>query len=127
MNHMHPSRRHRGCGVCTPHKWRGLGRRDRDTPAVQRRLGLRRRYSRRDLGRLNAAAAQLGFAAVAARTALAVACPGAVQPLMTRMGELRDVATLSPDPITDAELAEMRSITEDLRSRAAAAVAGTAP
>ena len=94
----------------------------------------------REHGWLNAAAAQLGLAAVAARMALAVACPqplmtaaeadavpGAVQPLIERLGQLRDIATLSPDPITDAELQEMRDICAGLRARAAAAVAEAAP
>lgn len=94
----------------------------------------------RERGWLNAAAAQLGFAAVAARMALAVArpqplvtaaeadaLPGAVQPLIERLSQLRDVATLEPRSITPAELQEMRAIAAELRARAAAAVAGTAP
>ena len=51
MGAQHPSRRIRkGCGVCSPHQFKGLGRRDRDPVNVQRRLGLSRRYTRRDLG-----------------------------------------------------------------------------
>ena len=50
MSAQHPSRRHKGCALCKPHQWRGLGRSHRDPVSVQRRLGLRRRYGRRDLG-----------------------------------------------------------------------------
>ena len=50
MSAQHPSRRHKGCALCNPNKWRGQGRSHRDPVAVQRRLGLSRRYSRRDVG-----------------------------------------------------------------------------
>lgn len=36
--------------MCKPHKLRGAGRRTKDPAAVQRKLGIKRRYSRRHLG-----------------------------------------------------------------------------
>ncbi|AVM01869.1 hypothetical protein C6V83_17990 [Gordonia iterans] len=36
--------------MCKPHKRRGQGRAQRDPVAVQRQLGLSRRYSRHDAG-----------------------------------------------------------------------------
>lgn len=49
-NHHHPSRSWRGCAMCKPHKRRGYGRAVKDPVAVKRRLGLKRRYSRRTVG-----------------------------------------------------------------------------
>ena len=51
MPNHHPSRSWRGCVMCKPHKRRGAGRRTKDPVAVQRRLGVTRRYSRNTLGR----------------------------------------------------------------------------
>jgi hypothetical protein len=46
----HPSRSWRGCAMCKRHKRRGAGRAVKDPTAVLRKLGKRRRVSRRDLG-----------------------------------------------------------------------------
>lgn len=46
----HLSRSWRGCAMCKPHKRRGAGRRAKDPVAVKRKLGVARRYSRRDIG-----------------------------------------------------------------------------
>lgn len=46
MTAMHPSRSYRGCGMCKPHKRRGLGRVEREPFAVRRQLGKSRRLSR---------------------------------------------------------------------------------
>jgi hypothetical protein len=46
----HPSRSWRGCAMCKPHKRRGVGRAVKDPIAVPRKLGKRKRLTRRDLG-----------------------------------------------------------------------------
>jgi hypothetical protein len=46
----HPSRSWRGCAMCKPYKRRGAGRAVKDPIAVARKLGKRKRLSRRDLG-----------------------------------------------------------------------------
>jgi hypothetical protein len=45
-----PHRRHKGCQLCKPHKHRGNGDSVRAPWAVSRKLGRKRRWSRRDLG-----------------------------------------------------------------------------
>ncbi|MBB4735614.1 hypothetical protein [Micrococcus cohnii] len=45
-----PHRQHKGCRICSPHKDRRAGRATRDPWPVLRRLGKKRRVSRRDLG-----------------------------------------------------------------------------
>jgi len=45
-----PHRQHKGCQLCKPHKNRRNGRAVRDPWPVLRKLGKRRRISRRDLG-----------------------------------------------------------------------------
>ncbi len=83
----------------------------------------------RESGFRHAEAAQLGQAAVAAGLALDAldAADDHVAQLAARNTELRELAAFGPHPVTDAELEEMRRICGDLRARAAAAVAGTAP
>jgi hypothetical protein len=46
----HPSRTWRGCAMCKPHKRRGTGRAVKEPTFVLRKLGKKRRVSRRDLG-----------------------------------------------------------------------------
>jgi hypothetical protein len=48
-NH-HPSRSWRGCAMCKPHKRRGASRAVKDPIAVVRKLGTRKRLTRRDFG-----------------------------------------------------------------------------
>jgi hypothetical protein len=50
MPNHHPSRSWRGCAMCKPHKRRGAGRAVKDPVAVVRKLGKRKRLSRRYLG-----------------------------------------------------------------------------
>lgn len=45
-----PHKSYRGCAMCKPWKRRGAGRAVKEPVAVLRRLGKRRRLSRRDLG-----------------------------------------------------------------------------
>ena len=47
MPNHHPSRSWRGCAMCKMHKRRGAGRAVKDPIAVVRKLGKRRRLSRR--------------------------------------------------------------------------------
>jgi hypothetical protein len=50
MPNHHPSRSWRGCAMCKPHKRKGAGRAVKDPVAVVRKLGKRKRLSRRYLG-----------------------------------------------------------------------------
>lgn len=45
-----PHRRYRGCGHCKPHKWRGQGQARKAPWAVNRKTGLKRRWTRRYYG-----------------------------------------------------------------------------
>lgn len=42
-------RRRKGCGVCSPHKHKDLGRAVRDPFSVRRKLGSKRRAGRHDV------------------------------------------------------------------------------
>jgi hypothetical protein len=46
----HSSRSWRGCAMCKPQKRRGAGRAAKEPIAVRRKLGKKRRLSRRELG-----------------------------------------------------------------------------
>lgn len=46
-----PHKNWKGCRVCKPHKMRGRGRAFRDPWPVLRKLGMKRRVTRNDLGR----------------------------------------------------------------------------
>lgn len=44
-----PHRRRKGCGLCSPHKHKDLGRAVRDPFSVRRKLGSKRRAGRHDV------------------------------------------------------------------------------
>jgi hypothetical protein len=51
MGHRSSMKRQKGCGLCSPHKFKDAGRAEREPWAVLRKLGTKRRVSRGALPR----------------------------------------------------------------------------